>query len=53
MKKGNVYRFSLQFSADTEPGICAGELLERLGNKKSALVARECLGYHRDQYQEF
>ena len=40
MKKGNVYRFSLQFSADTEPGICAGELLERLGNKKSALVVK-------------
>lgn len=40
MKKGNVYRFSLQFSADTESGIRAGELLERLGNKKSALVVK-------------
>lgn len=40
MKKGSVYRFSLQFPADTESSIRAGELLERLGNKKSVLVVQ-------------
>lgn len=38
MKKENKYRFSLQFPADTEEKICVGELLEKLGNKKSAVV---------------
>ena len=32
------YRFSLQFPAETEEQIQAGELLERLGNRKSAVV---------------
>ena len=38
MKKDGKYRFSLQFGADTEPDIRAGEFLEILGNKKSAVV---------------
>ena len=38
MKKEGKYRFSLQFSADTEEHIRAGELLEKLGNKKSLIV---------------
>lgn len=38
MKKEGKYRFTLQFGADTEEQIQAGELLERLGNKKSAVV---------------
>lgn len=38
MRSGNVYRFSLQFGADTESKTRAGELLERLGNKKSAVI---------------
>ena len=38
MKKDGKYRFSLQFSADTEEHIRAGELLEKLGNKKSLIV---------------
>ena len=38
MRKNGKYRFSLQFPAETEEQIQAGELLERLGNKKSAVV---------------
>lgn len=38
MKKDGKYRFSLQFGADSEEQVKAGELLERLGNKKSAVV---------------
>lgn len=38
MKKDGKYRFSLQFGADTEEQIRAGELLERLGNKKSQIL---------------
>ncbi|ANU53101.1 hypothetical protein I5Q82_15930 [Acutalibacter muris] len=38
MRKDGKYRFSLQFPAETEEQIQAGELLERLGNRKSAVV---------------
>lgn len=38
MKKDGKYRFSLQFAADTEEQVKAGELLERLGNKKSSVI---------------
>lgn len=38
MKKDGKYRFSLQFGADTEEQVKAGELLERLGNKKSSVI---------------
>lgn len=38
MKKDGKYRFSLQFSADSEERIKAGELLEKLGNSKSIVV---------------
>ena len=38
MKRENIYRFSLQFSADTTGKIRAGEFLEKLGNKKSSVV---------------
>lgn len=38
MKKEGKYRFTLQFGADSEEQIQAGELLERLGNKKSAVI---------------
>lgn len=38
MRKNGKYRFSLQFPAETEEQIQAGELLERLGNRKSAVV---------------
>lgn len=38
MKKVGKYRFSLQFSDATEENVRAGELLERLGNRKSVVV---------------
>ena len=38
MKREGVYRFNLQFPADTEERIRVGELLERLGKRKSNLV---------------
>lgn len=38
MKKEGKYRFSLQFGMATESDIRAGEFLERLGNKKSAVI---------------
>ena len=38
MKKDGHYRFNLQFPAETEEQIQVGELLERLGNRKSAVV---------------
>ena len=38
MKKDGKYRFSLQFGTETEEQLQAGELLERLGNRKSQIV---------------
>ena len=38
MKRDGKYRFSLQFGTETTEQIQAGELLERLGNRKSAIV---------------
>ena len=38
MKKDGRYRFTLQFAMDSEENVRAGELLERLGNKKSRVV---------------
>lgn len=38
MKRNGKYRFSLQFGAETEEQIRVGDLLERLGNKKSIVV---------------
>ena len=38
MRKDRRYRFTLQFAMDSEENIRAGELLERLGNKKSRVV---------------
>ena len=38
MKREGVYRFNLQFPADTQEQIRAGEVLERLGKRKSQLV---------------
>ena len=38
MRRNGKYRFSLQFPAETEEQIQAGELLERLGNRKSAFL---------------
>ena len=38
MKKDGKYRFSLQFPDSTEENRLAGEFLEQLGNRKSAVV---------------
>lgn len=38
MKKDGKYRFSLQFSGDTKQKRDVGELLEGMGNRKSALI---------------
>lgn len=45
MRTGSGYRFSLQFGADTESKIRIGELLEKLGNKKSALIVPALIEY--------
>lgn len=38
MKKDGKYRFSLQFGTETEEQVQAGELLEKLGNRKSQII---------------
>lgn len=38
MKADGKYRFNLQFPAETKEQIQVGELLERAGNRKSAIV---------------
>lgn len=38
MKRDGKYRFSLQFGSETNEQVQAGEFLERLGNRKSAVV---------------
>lgn len=38
MKRDGKYRFSLQFSDTTEENRVVGELLERMGNRKSTLI---------------
>lgn len=45
MKKDGKYRFSLQFPADTQERIQVGELLERLGNRKSTIVVEAVTEY--------
>lgn len=45
MKRDGKYRFTLQFPADTERRILAGELLEQLGNRKSAVVVAALCEY--------
>ncbi len=51
MKRDGKYRFTLQFPADTERRIQAGELLEQLGNRKSAVVVAALCEYA-DQHPE-
>lgn len=38
VRKGDKFRFSLQWQAATQEGIAVGEFLDRLGNKKSDFV---------------
>lgn len=51
MKKDGKYRFSLQFSDKTEENRMAGELLERMGNRKSALIV-DALGEYLQHHPE-
>lgn len=55
MIKNGKYRFSLQFGMDSEEEMRAGELLERLGNKKSTVIVaalNEYLVTHPDLSQK-
>ncbi len=38
MKKDGKYRFTLQFGSESDEEYRAGEFLEHLGNKKSAII---------------
>ena len=38
MKKNGKYRFTLQFGMNSEQEIRAGEILEKMGNKKSKFL---------------
>ena len=52
MNKDGLYRYSLHFPADSETRIRAGELLEKLGNKKSAVIVA-ALNEYLDNHPEF
>lgn len=52
MKREGVYRFNLQFPADTQEHIRAGEVLERLGKRKSQLVVA-ALGEYLDRHPQW
>ena len=51
MKRDGVYRFNLQFPADTQEHIRVGEVLERLGKRKSSLVV--ALGEYLDRHPQW
>ena len=52
MKQDGMYRYCIQFRAHTESEIRAGELLEKLGRKKSAVIVAALLEYM-DNHPEF
>lgn len=55
MRKDGKYRFSLQFPGTTEENRRVGELLERMGNRKSALIVDavgEYLRHHPELQEE-
>ena len=45
MRRDDRFRFSLQWSADTEEKAKVGALLERLGNKKSDFIVLAVVEY--------
>ena len=45
MKQDGMYRYGIQFRAHTDSEIRAGELLEKLGRKKSAVIIAALLEY--------
>lgn len=54
MKRDGKYRFSLQFPDTTKENRTAGELLERMGNRKSSLIVDAIGEYllHHPELQE-
>lgn len=52
MKRDGVYRFNLQFPADTQEHIRVGEVLERLGKRKSSLVVA-AVGEYLDRHPQW
>lgn len=48
MKTHDKYRFSLQFGMETDEQVLVGDLLERLGNKKSGFVVKVLSEYIHD-----
>lgn len=55
MKKDGKYRYSLQFPDTTKENRMVGELLERLGNRKSTLIVEavwEYLQHHPELQQD-
>ena len=52
MKKGDVYRFSLQFRAEDDTAIRVGDFLEGCGNRKSPVIIQAVAEYierHQDE----
>ena len=52
MKKGDVYRFSLQFRAVDDTAIRVGDFLEDCGNRKSPIIIQAVAEYierHQDE----
>lgn len=45
MKKNGKYRFSLQFSSETDVQRQVGDFLEHLGNRKSAMIVEAVFSY--------
>ena len=45
MKKNGKYRFSLQFPNESEVQKTVGDFLERMGNRKSALIVQALWEY--------
>ena len=45
MKREGMYRFCIQFGADSEEEIRIGEMLESLGRKKSTVIISALLEY--------
>ena len=45
LRKGDRYRFSLQWKADTQESTAVGAFLEKLGNKKSDFIVKVTWDY--------
>lgn len=52
MKKDSGYRYTLQFPGNTEAQVRVGELLDRLGRRKSNFVIQAVISYLDDHPEE-